>query len=73
MGEIMATLVKVDEVKKLLNVKEGKAYQFMKKLNNDLEDKGFITIQGRVPLDYLKERFNLCDEDFNKEIVKDVN
>lgn len=61
----MATLVKVDEVKKLLNVKEGKAYQIMKKLNNELEDKGFITIQGRVPLDYLKERFNLCDEDIN--------
>lgn len=61
----MATLVKVDEVKKLLNVKDGKAYQIMKKLNNELEEKGFITIQGRVPLDYLKERFNLCDEDVN--------
>lgn len=61
----MATLVKVNEVKKLLNVKDGKAYQIMKKLNKELEDQGFITIQGRVPLDYLKERFNLCDEDIN--------
>ena len=61
----MATLVKVDEVKELLNVKEGKAYQIMKRLNKELEDQGFITIQGRVPLDYLKERFNLCDEDIN--------
>ena len=58
----MATLVKVDEVKELLNVKDGKAYQIMKRLNKELEDQGFITIQGRVPLDYLKERFNLCDE-----------
>ncbi|ERT56232.1 sugar-specific transcriptional regulator TrmB [Peptoniphilus koenoeneniae] len=61
----MATLVKVDEVKELLNVKEGKAYQIMKRLNKELEEKGFITIQGRVPIDYLKERFNLCDEDVN--------
>lgn len=58
----MATLVKVDEVKELLNVKEGKAYQIMKRLNKELEEKGFITIKGRVPIDYLKERFNLCDE-----------
>ncbi len=61
----MATLVKVDEVKELLNVKEGKAYQIMKRLNKELEEKGFITIQGRVPIDYLKERFNLYDEDVN--------
>lgn len=69
----MATLVKVDEVKKLLNVKDGKAYQIMKRLNKELEEKGFITIPGRVPIDYLKERFNLCDEDFKKEVCEDVN
>lgn len=69
----MATLVKVDEVKKLLNVKDGKAYQIMKKINKELEEKGFITIPGRVPIDYLKERFNLCDEDFKKEVCEDVN
>lgn len=61
----MATLVKVDVVKDLLNVKEGKAYDVIKRLNKELEDKGYMTVRGRVPLDYLKERFNLCDEDIN--------
>ncbi len=61
----MATLVKVDVVKDILNVKEGKAYDVIKRLNKELEDKGYMTVRGRVPLDYLKERFNLCDEDIN--------
>lgn len=69
----MATLVKVDVVSDVLCISKNKAYQVMRMINKELEEKGFITIQGRVPLDYLKERFNLCDEDFNKEIVKDVN
>ncbi len=61
----MATLVKVDVVKDILNVKEGKAYDVIKRLNKELENKGYMTVRGRVPLDYLKERFNLCDEDIN--------
>lgn len=69
----MATLVKVDVVSDVLCISKNKAYQVMRMINKELEEKGFITIQGRVPLDYLKERFNLCDEDFNKEVVKDVN
>lgn len=69
----MATLVKVDVVSDVLCISKNKAYQVMRMINKELEEKGFITIQGRVPLDYLKERFNLCDEDVNKEVVKDVN
>lgn len=69
----MVTLVKVDVVSNVLCISKNKAYQVMRMINKELEDQGFITIQGRVPLDYLKMRFNLCDEDVNKEIVKDVN
>lgn len=69
----MATLVKVDVVSDVLCISKNKAYQVMRMINKELEEKGYITIRGRVPLDYLKERFNLCDEDVNKEIVKDVN
>lgn len=61
----MATLVKVDVVSDVLCISKNKAYQVMRMINKELEDQGFITIQGRVSLDYLKERFNLCDEDVN--------
>lgn len=61
----MATLVKVDVVSDVLCISKNKAYQVMRMINKELEEKGFITIQGRVPLDYLKERFNLFDEDVN--------
>lgn len=61
----MATLAKVDVVSEVLCISKNKAYQVMRMINKELEEKGYITIQGRVPLDYLKERFNLCDEDVN--------
>lgn len=59
----MATLVRVDTVKELLSVSESKAYNVIKKLNMELEDKGYMTVRGRVPIDYLKERFNINDQD----------
>ncbi|WP_072470234.1 transcriptional regulator [Urinicoccus massiliensis] len=58
----MATLIRVDEVKEILGVKEAKAYKVIRQLNHELEEKGFLTVSGRIPLDYLKERFNLNDD-----------
>lgn len=59
----MATLIRVDEVKEILGVKEAKAYKVIRQLNHELEEKGFLTVQGRIPIDYLKERFNIHHEE----------
>ena len=53
----MATSVfmKADEVQELLGVSRSEAYRIMKKLNDDLKEKGFIVLSGHVSRKYLEE------------------
>ena len=47
----------VKDVQEILEVGESKAYQFIRILNEELKEKGFLTVQGKVPAAYLQERF----------------
>lgn len=47
---------KVEDVMKMLDVKESKAYQVIKELNDELKAQGKIVIAGRVSAKYFKER-----------------
>lgn len=49
--------IRVEEVAKELDVSESHAYKIIRKLNKELEAKGFITIAGRVNRQYFNERF----------------
>ena len=62
----MANLANIKEVCELLRVSQGMGYKVIRDLNSELKKKGYITIQGRVPLDYLKERFNLKNDSNEK-------
>lgn len=46
----------VEDVMELLEVSKGHAYKLIKKLNEELDEKGFITIAGKVPVKYFNER-----------------
>lgn len=46
----------VKDVMKMLNVQETKAYRIIRNLNRELEEKGKITIAGRIPKKYFDER-----------------
>lgn len=50
-------LLNAKAVSKLLGVNEKKAHEIIRQLNAELESKGFLTIQYRVPERYLLERF----------------
>lgn len=50
-------LLNVDDVKARLGVGDTKAYAIIKKLNKELESKGYLTVRGKVPEKYFKERF----------------
>ena len=52
-------LLNVNEVMKILRCKQTKAYEIIKKLNQDLEKQGYYTIKGKVEEQYLKERFRI--------------
>ena len=49
--------IRVDEVAKELEISESHAYKIMRKLNRELEAKGYITVAGRVNRQYFNERF----------------
>lgn len=52
-------LIGVKEVMKILKVSRSKGYSIIRKLNKELEKMGFYVISGRVPRQFLLEKFNL--------------
>ncbi len=48
--------IRADDVAQELNVSKPYAYKLIRKLNEELKAKGFITIGGRVNRQYFYER-----------------
>ncbi|MDE6953006.1 MAG: DNA-binding protein [Erysipelotrichales bacterium] len=44
------------DIVEVTGMSEAYAYKLIKKLNTELEQKGYITIKGRVSKDYFEER-----------------
>ena len=44
------------DISAITGMSEAYAYKIIKQLNKELEDKGFMTIRGRVSKDYFQER-----------------
>ena len=57
--------IRADDVAQELNVSKPYAYKLIRKLNEELKAKGFITIAGRVNRQYFYER--LCGVGKEKE------
>ena len=45
------------DLKELLGVSESKAYQYIRIMNAELQEKGFLTVRGHVPAAYVEKRF----------------
>lgn len=50
--------IRTDDVAQELNVSKSYAYKLIRKLNEELKAKGFITIAGRVNRQYFYERLS---------------
>lgn len=48
---------KSDDIAKILHVSKSKAYKIMRQLNKELEDKGYLTVRGRVSKKFFKEKY----------------
>ncbi len=57
--------MKVDEVAQELGISKSYAYKIVQKLNDELKNKGYITISGRVNKQYFMER--ICYDAVQKE------
>ena len=49
--------VTVDDVQKILGVSRSKAYQILQGINRELKAKGYITLSGKCPTSYFKQKF----------------
>lgn len=47
----------IKEVKSILGVSESKGYDYIRTMNKELQEKGFLTVRGKVPAVYFQERF----------------
>ena len=61
--------IRVDEVAQELSISKPYAYKLIKKLNDELKEKGFITIAGHVNRQYFEERLCGAGEKQGKEMV----
>ena len=71
-GEKMenSTFMDASEIK-VTGMSEGYAYKLIKQLNLELEQKGFITIRGRISKKYFEERiYGLRKDDENASLQR---
>ena len=63
----------VNQVMVILNCGKSRAYNSIKILNKELERDGYLTIQGRIPAEYLANRFKLDEEEVRKQVMETSN
>ena len=60
--------VKAEELQELLGISRSESYRIIKKLNDDLKEKGFIVLSGRVSRKYLTlEELEVIDDGETEE------
>ena len=46
-----------EEIALMLGVSKGKSYKILRKMNEDLSQKGFLTIAGKISVSYFMEKW----------------
>ncbi|MFU0824783.1 transcriptional regulator [Clostridium sp.] len=59
----------VTDVRRILGISASKAYVIIRQLNNELKEKGYIVVAGKVPKKFFMEKY-YCDADELKEELK---
>lgn len=49
--------IKADEAAELLGISRSMAYKLIRKMNNELEAQGYMTLRGRVNRSYFNQKF----------------
>lgn len=45
------------DIAAMLGISTGKSYKIMREMNGELASKGFLTISGKIPIAYFKEKW----------------
>lgn len=46
-----------DELAKVLRISKSTAYSRIKQMNEELSQKGYLIVRGKIPVAYVQERF----------------
>ena len=57
MENTMKMYITAEEAAEILGVSRGYAYKIIRGLNNELKEKGYRVISGKVPTKYFEEKF----------------
>lgn len=52
-----AQFITAEEIQEIMGISRSKAYQIVRDMNNELKDMGYITISGKCPIQYFKQKF----------------
>ena len=58
----MPKLLTHKELMEIFSIGKSKAYEIIHQLNKELNEMGFLVVKGRVPYNYVMERYNLSEE-----------
>ncbi|MEH2931219.1 ICEBs1 excisionase [Candidatus Ventrimonas sp. KK005] len=45
------------DIATMLGISMGKSYKILREMNGELSSKGFLTIAGKIPVAYFKEKW----------------
>lgn len=46
-----------NELAEVLGVSISKSYEYIRQMNEELKEKGYLIVNGKVPIAYVQERF----------------
>ena len=52
-----AQFITASEVAEVMGISRSKAYQLVRQLNRELKEQGYITVAGKCPIQYFKQKF----------------
>ena len=52
-----AQFITAEEVQQILSVSRSKSYQIVRQLNKELKAQGYLTVAGKCPIQYFKQKF----------------
>ena len=58
-----------NQISEMLDISKARAYSIIKKLNDELEKKGFIVVQGKISKVYFNERWYGGTENMEMDVT----
>ena len=52
-----AQYITATEVAEIMGISRGKSYQIVRQLNKELKAQGYLTVAGKCPIQYFKQKF----------------